>query len=298
MKLGIELADAITTVSPGYAREIQQDAAFGFGLEGVLQRRQKDVYGILNGIDLHTWNPQHDPHIAATFSAEDMAPKLECKNALRESLGLSLTDTPLFGVISRLASQKGIDLLLEAMPRLLQRPLQLVFLGAGDPLLESSLRSLALAHPSRVATRIGFDEPLAHQIEAGCDFFLMPSLYEPCGLNQMYSQRYGTLPVARRTGGLADTIEDWQPALGKGTGFLFDAMQADSLLAAVDRSIRAYRSPADLAQLRQNAMSADFSWERSARQYLEVYAVSRRKNERSGAHRLPIETHRADDRGH
>jgi len=164
--------------------------------------------------------------------------------------------------------------------------------------METALKEVALAHPLRIAGKIGFDEPLAHQIEAGCDFFLMPSLYEPCGLNQMYSQRYGTMPVARRTGGLADTIQDWQPALGKGTGFLFDAMHADALLEAVDRAIVAFRSPADLAQLRRNAMAEDFSWERSAREYLRVYDASRRHRQPTRKGAAASETHQAMPRGH
>jgi len=281
MKLALELSDVITTVSPGYAREIQESAEYGFGLEGVLHERRDALVGILNGIDLNTWNPETDPSIAARFSLQRPAPKSRNKSALQQRLGLLQSDTPLFGVISRLATQKGVDLILEALPRLLQRRLQLVFLGAGDPTLEEELLQVAGENPDRVACRIGFDEELAHQIEAGCDFFLMPSRYEPCGLNQMYSQRYGTIPIVRRTGGLADTVEEWQPATGKGTGFLFDRMVVGEFLAAVDRAETAYQSPAHLAQLRQNAMRADFSWERSARQYLEAYAASRRATTRS-----------------
>jgi starch synthase len=290
MKLALELSDVITTVSPGYAREIQESEEYGFGLQGVLQQRRESLVGILNGIDLDTWNPQSDAAIAARYDVGNLAPKETCRNDLRQRLGLLQTDTPVFGVISRLASQKGIDLILEALPRLLQRRLQLVILGAGDPALEESLQRAARQAPDRVACRIGFDEDLAHQIEAGCDFFLMPSRYEPCGLNQMYSQRYGTPPIVRRTGGLADTVSEWNPARGTGTGFLFDEMRVDALLDAVDRADTAYRSPADLAQLRRNAMQADFSWERSARRYLEAYRASRQSAASAGKPAGALET--------
>ena len=282
MKTGILFADLVTTVSERYAQEIQWTEEFGFGLEGVLRQRHRDLIGILNGVDVAAWDPRRDPHLPHHYSAEDPAPKARNKAALLERIGLppERAAHPLAGVVSRLVDQKGLDLLAAAVPLLLARDLSLVVLGTGQKQYEELFRDLARRHPDRVAARIGFDEPLAHLIEAGADFFLMPSRYEPCGLNQMYSLRYGTLPVVRATGGLADTVREFDPATGQGNGVVFTGYSADELVAAVDRALRILADPAARRRAVQNGMALDSSWERAARRYVEVYRMAIERKQR------------------
>ena len=268
LKAGIAFADRITTVSPSYAQEIQT-AEFGHGLEGLIQHRADVLTGILNGIDVNVWDPATDPHLRARYSATELPRKQINKRALQATLRLSASDVPLLGVVSRLAHQKGIDLIVAAAEQLLALPTQIAVLGSGDAALERALTDLSKHHSDRFAFARGMDEALAHQIEAGADIFLMPSRYEPCGLNQMYSQRYGTVPVVRRTGGLMDTV---QPVHGRrGTGFLFDAATPAALLEAVHEAVSAYRNWHVWPALQYNGMQQDFSWRRSATQYLQLY---------------------------
>ncbi len=271
MRAGIEGADRITTVSPTYAREIQEPER-GAGLHEVIRRWAPDVRGILNGIDTELWDPSSDPHIAAPYDADDLAGKERCRADLREEMGLPEDGGPrvLVGMVSRLAEQKGWDLLGPALPKAMELPIDLVVLGTGLEKYEEMVRGLARRWPDRIGVRIGFDEGLAHRIEAGADAFLMPSRFEPCGLNQLYSLRYGTLPVVRRTGGLADTVTDLDDH-PEGNGFLFTDYRAEPLLDALERMCRARREPERWRAAMRRAMEADHSWERSASEYLELF---------------------------
>jgi starch synthase len=271
LKGGLLFADALTTVSQRYAEEILGPEQ-GHGLDGVLRQRRAALHGILNGVDYARWDPAHDPHLIAPYGPGDLTGKAHCKAALQQSFGLPLAPrTPLFGMVTRLADQKGLDILTEAFPDLLRLDLQLVILGSGDAHYERLLAAEARRAPDRVAVRIAFDEAAAHQVEAGADAFLMPSRYEPCGLNQMYSLRYGTVPVVRITGGLDDTVSDYDPATGHGNGFKFTAYTADALLAAVRRALEVYNRRAEWRRLMATGMACDFSWQRSAQQYLALY---------------------------
>ena len=274
LKAGLVYADAITTVSPTYAQEIQREP-LGFGLQGLLAARAGDLHGILNGIDDGVWNPAIDPLIALRYDAAHVEAKRVNKAALQERLGLPAdTDAPLFGFVGRLTEQKGVDLIAAAAPRITAAPAQVAVLGTGERALEDALQALARARPREVAVRIGFDERLAHLVEAGADGFLMPSRFEPCGLNQMYSQRYGTPPIAHATGGLCDSIVDCTPATlagGTATGFLFREPSAGALAEAVERAIAAYRNPATWRALQRNGMARDFGWSAGARRYAELY---------------------------
>ena len=270
LKGALIFSDLLTTVSRTYAREIRT-SAFGNGLEGVLEERSHDLHGVVNGIDYEVWNPQKDPAIAHPYSADDPEPKAICREVLRRELGLDDAAGPLLGVVTRLAEQKGMDLVLEALPGLLAEGAQLVVLGSGEARLEEAFRAAAEAHPGRVAVRIGYDDELARRIYAGTDVFLMPSRYEPCGLGQLIALRYGGVPVVRRTGGLADTVIEFDPARRTGTGFLLDPFTPDALLAAVRRAASTYRQPTVWKALVKNAMSQDFSWDASAREYVTLY---------------------------
>jgi starch synthase len=275
LKAGLRFADAITTVSPTYAREIQT-GPLGFGLDGVLRARRDALVGIVNGIDTDEWNPASDPLIARHYDGANLGAKVANREALQTRLGLAaMPSAPLFGVVSRLVPQKGIDLVADIAERLVDLPAQLVVLGAGDADLEQRFLALATRHPGRIAVQIGFDNALAHQIEAGSDAFLMPSRFEPCGMNQMYSQRYGTLPIVRRTGGLEDTVVDCTPetlAAGTATGFVFDVAGADDLLAAVRRAATTFADVERWRKVQRNAMARDFSWDAAARRYARTYA--------------------------
>lgn len=274
LKAGLQHADWITSVSPTYAREIQTDAE-GMGLAGLLRWRSEKLSGILNGIDEMVWNPATDPHLSAHYSAEDLSGKAANKRALQRRMGLAEnSQLPLLGVVSRLTEQKGLDLLPPLAAEIAALPAQLAVLGSGSRELEQAFREMAEKHPNRIATRIGFDEGLAHLIEAGADMFLMPSRFEPCGLNQMYSLRYGTPPIVRSTGGLADSVVDCIPAtLSSGTanGFSFVAPASVELLAALRRAVLSWRQPAIWRQLQHNGMRHDWSWQAPAQQYADLY---------------------------
>ena len=273
-------ADAITTVSPTYATEIQGEA-LGFGLDGVLRKRSADLVGVRNGIDTTLWNPESDPRIASRYGRETLDRKRENKRALKSRMNLGSDDElPLLGLVSRLTHQKGIDVLVEATPGLAPLPAQILVLGTGDAELIGRLNAARAKFPQAIAVALGFDEDLAHLIEAGADIFLMPSRFEPCGMNQMYSQRYGTLPVAHATGGLIDTIADGE------TGFLFRDVTAASLVRSVKRALTVYRRPERWRKMQKNAMARDFGWESAAREYAAIYARLRSTSSapsRSGA---------------
>jgi starch synthase len=274
MKAGIAFADALTTVSPRYAREIQSEA-YGCMLEGILRARADRLTGILNGIDVEEWDPARDTLLPARYDSNDFAGKAVCKAYLRRRFGFPEPDRvsprPLFVAVSRLTEQKGIDLMLEALPWVLNRAdLEVVLLGSGERRYEEGLRALAARFPGRVGVTLGFDTVLSHQVEAGGDFFLMPSLYEPCGLNQMYSLRYGTPPIVRATGGLDDSVRD--VALPDGTGFKFEHVRADGLAWAMGRALELWRFPDRLELLRRRGMAVDFSWPVSAERYQRLYA--------------------------
>jgi starch synthase len=273
IKGGLVFADWVSTVSPTYAREIQTPE-YGCGLEGLLADRADHLTGILNGVDYRDWSPCNDAHLVRPYSARRPAGKADNKRALQQAFGLPQLDVPLLGHVGRLVEQKGIDLLLEILPGLLARDVQLVLLGSGHAKLEKALQKLQADHPRQVGIRIGYSEPLAHRLEAGADLFLMPSRFEPCGLNQLYSLRYGTVPIVRRTGGLADSVVDATPerlADGTATGFQFDAAEAPELLAAIERALALYDQPEAWRKLVTRGMQQDFSWTRSAQRYLELY---------------------------
>ena len=270
MKAGLVFADALTTVSPTYAREILTPHG-GHSLDPVLRQRQRDLHGILNGIDVAEWDPATDPHLPAHYSARAPAGKARCKAALLRELGLpERLETPLVAVVSRLAEQKGIDLVAAAVPDLLARDARLAVLGSGMPAYEEALARAARERPDRMAVRLGFDEGLAHRIEAGADVFLMPSRFEPCGLNQMYSLRYGTVPVVRAVGGLDDTVEDYD-GWNRGTGFKFREYSPPALLLAVRRALETFRDRRAWRGLVARGMAQDFSWGRSAETYEQLY---------------------------
>jgi starch synthase len=265
LKAGIACADAITTVSATYAQEIRTDE-FGCGMQGLLQRRKSDLHGIVNGIDEREWNPASDLRIQQPYDANSLDLKAVNKAALQRRLGLRVDAAiPLLGMVGRLTHQKGIDLVASVADDLAALPAQLAILGKGEREHEIAVAACAGRHPGSIAAAIGFNEDLAHAIEAGADVFLMPSRFEPCGLNQMYSQRYGTLPVARATGGLVDTIADGE------TGFLFKPAESAALLAAVKRALEAYALPSRWRELQRAAMARDFSWAGAARQYAALY---------------------------
>jgi len=269
---GILYADGVSTVSPTYAQEIQTPA-HGAGLDGFLRARKTTVVGILNGVDYEEWSPEIDRYLPARYSAADRSNKTVCKQALVESLGLPyVPSAPVVGIVSRLAGQKGFDLLGEVMPGLLQRNgFQLTVLGSGEPGLEDMFTRLQRAFPRQVCFFQGFNNKLAHQIEAGADMFLMPSRYEPCGLNQLYSLRYGTVPIVHKTGGLADTVRPWHPRTRTGTGFVFEHHDAAGVRWAMQAALATYRDQPAWARLVDNGMAADFSWERQARRYEFLY---------------------------
>jgi starch synthase len=274
LKAGLFYADHITTVSPNYAREIQQEP-LGMGFQGLLSHRASVLTGILNGIDTDAWDPETDPYIARYYNATRLPAKQENKQALQQRMGLGVDDTiPLLGVIGRFTHQKGFDVIIDAAADLLRMPAQLAVLGTGDVKLQDAFVALARANPGRVAVQVGYDEGLAHQIEAGADIFLMPSRFEPCGLNQMYSQRYGTIPVVHDTGGLHDSVVDVTAETSAdktATGFVFAPVSREGLTAAVKRAIAAYQDKKAWRQLQKNGMACDFSWDASAQHYVDLY---------------------------
>jgi starch synthase len=271
LKAGVTFADVITTVSPRYAREILTEA-FGCSLDSILRGRQRDLVGILNGADYSEWNTTDNPLLNHPYSSQDLRGKAAEKLDLQTELGLAAAaDVPLFGNVSRLVEQKGSDILLGALEEMLSTPMQFVLLGSGSPWLERAFQRLVFRHRGKVAVRIGYDHALAHRIEAATDFFLMPSRFEPCGLNQMYSLRYGTLPIVRATGGLDDSITDLTENAQTATGIKFREPSARALAKAIRKALVLYGRKALFGLMRQNGMARDFSWERTAGEYLKVY---------------------------
>jgi len=282
MKAGIVYADAINTVSKKYSEEIQT-VEYGYGLEGILRKRRSRLYGILNGVDYKEWDPADDPHLIARYDLNDLHGKKECKKDLLKEFHLpsTLGNAPLLGMISRLADQKGFDLLVEILEELFTLDIGFVLLGTGDQKYHDLFTQIAHKYHQKAGIRIAYDDKLAHKIEAGADFFLMPSRYEPCGLNQIYSLKYGTIPIVRATGGLDDTITPYDPVSKKGNGFKFVRYEAKEFLNTIRGAIRIYSQPEHWKQLLRNAMTADFSWKRSAEAYLQLYRKALEEKMRS-----------------
>jgi starch synthase len=271
LKAGIATADVLTTVSPRYAREILTEQ-YGEGLDGLLRQRQAKLRGILNGVDYDEWRTLKNPHLKAGYSGRNLRGKAVNKTALLKELGLSVSPAmPLFGSVTRLAGQKGLDILIPALHEMLHAPMRFVLLGSGETAYELALRQLQRRFPDRIGLQIGFDEALSHRIEAACDFYLMPSRFEPCGLNQMYSLRYGTVPIVRATGGLDDTVIDATESASGANGIKFHTYSVVAMTMAIRKSLALYRRPVLLRQYRRNGMAADFSWDKTAGRYLEAY---------------------------
>ena len=280
LKGGLVYSDMLTTVSRKYAEEIQTPE-FGEKLDGLLHQRAADLREILNGVDYTQWDPATDGNLAAHYTPEDFQGKRECRADLLHAFGLEKVadSTAVIGIVSRFATQKGFDLVAAAGDRLTERDAVVVALGTGEPVYERFFRDWAFRNPRQVAVQIRYDDALAHKVEAGSDIFLMPSRYEPCGLNQIYSLKYGTVPVVRATGGLDDTIENWDPMMGTGTGFKFAGLSPDELLAAIDRALKAFPDKNGWRRLMRNGMEQNYGWERPAREYAAVYEeVARRRS--------------------
>ena len=274
LKAGIAYSDAITTVSPRYAQEIQT-AAFGFGLEGLLSKRGHEIKGILNGIDTDEWNPETDPHLVKNYTASKISGKQKVKIALLEKLGLNigLSNSPLLGVVSRLTHQKGLDMLLPNMQHLIDAGCQFALLGSGERTLETAFQEFAKRYPGRISITVGYNEPLSHQIMAGCDMFIMPSRFEPCGLNQLYGLAYGTPPIVNATGGLADSVmESHTDNHHNTTGFVMSETTPEGLLACIQRALKIFNTDEKTwRQIQKNGMSQNLSWDKSALEYLTLY---------------------------
>ncbi|MGH7975354.1 MAG: glycogen synthase GlgA [Limisphaerales bacterium] len=276
LKAGIVFADVITTVSPRYAREIATEE-FGCGLDDQLRRRQKNLFGILNGVDCEEWDPARDSFLSRNYSVARLSGKTANKLALQKETGLPENKKiPLFGTISRLAEQKGVDIQLGALVEMLSAEIQFVLLGSGSPAYEKGYQELARLFPKKVAVRIGYDEGLSHRIEAGCDFYLMPSRFEPSGLNQMYSLRYGTIPIVRVTGGLDDSVIDFTQDAELANGIKFQEYSARALAKAMRKALAVYQQPELLRRCRRNAMKMNFSWEQTVDQYIEIYQIAKK----------------------
>lgn len=273
MKGAIVFADRISTVSPRYAREIQT-LEYGAGLDGILRNRVKDLSGILNGADYAKWNPATDPHLPANYNAEDLAGKAVCKQQFQHLVGLPERDVPLFGIVSRLVWQKGFDLVMDSIHRLPEGMAQIAILGTGEAKIEQQLKSLEYQRPDEVRVMLDFNVPVAHQLQAACDFFLMPSRYEPCGLSQFYSFAYGAIPIVRRIGGLADTVIDLNRVnskKGTANGLAFVPLTAHSLSSRMLQAIELYGKPDAFRALQARGMAADYSWDRSCGDYIDLY---------------------------
>jgi starch synthase len=271
LKSGIVYADVISTVSETYAREIRSSNEYGRGLEGVIASRQNDLYGILNGIDYDMWNPTKDDYIKSTFEESDLRGKSRCKKALQKDTSLGEENYPIIGMVSRLADQKGFDLVAAAIDSIMSREVQLVILGEGDEHYHQMLHKIAERYPGKLSVNIEFNEPLAHQIYAGSDLFLMPSRFEPCGLGQMIAFRYGAIPIVHNTGGLADTVIDYSKNPDQGNGFSFDEYSPESMMDAINRSLELYTNKRKWNALAKRVMSLDYSWKHSASKYIELY---------------------------
>ena len=276
LKGALVFSDFVTTVSKKYSQEIQT-TEYGFGLEGVLRQRAATVTGILNGVDYDEWSPQTDKFAVTKYSPQDLSGKLRCKHDLLHAFGVTNTDSrvPVIGIVSRFAAQKGFDLIAQIMDRLAREEMVVVALGAGDKPYEEMFQQFSKQFPNKIAVKVAYDNSIAHKIEAGADMFLMPSRYEPCGLNQIYSLKYGTVPVVRATGGLDDTIEPWDARTGKGTGFKFSDYTGEALLATIKQALLAYQDPSSWQALMRNGMGRDFSWGASAREYGKIYERAR-----------------------
>jgi len=276
LKGALVYSDFVTTVSKKYSQEIQT-AEFGFGLEGVLRDRASSVAGIVNGVDYNEWSPEKDKYIAARYSSQDLGGKAACKRDLLAAFGVTeaAANVPVIGIVSRFAAQKGFDLIAQVMDRLAREEMIVVALGAGDKVYEEMFLRLNKQYPQKIAVKVAYDNAIAHKIEAGSDMFLMPSKYEPCGLNQIYSLKYGTVPIVRATGGLDDTIEAWNPRTAKGTGFKFATYNSESLLLSIKEALRWFRDQTSWQTLMRNSMAKDFSWTTSAREYIRVYERAR-----------------------
>ena len=276
LKGALAYADFVTTVSRKYSHEIQT-AEFGFGLDGVLRDRSTTVTGILNGVDYDEWSPEKDRFIAAQYSAQDLSGKLQCKRDLLASFGVNDADEklPVIGIISRFAAQKGFDLISQIMERLAREEMIVTVLGSGDKHYEEMFLNLNKRFPKKIIVKVAYDNAIAHKIEAGSDMFLMPSRYEPCGLNQIYSLKYGTVPIVRATGGLDDTIDPWDARTGKGTGFKFTEYNGELLLTTIKEALRAFRDQTSWQALMRNGMGKDFSWNVSAKEYARVFERAR-----------------------
>jgi starch synthase len=277
LKGGLEFADYLTTVSRRYAKEIQTPE-YGSGLEGVIRTREDRLVGILNGVDYSVWSPESDTFIAQNFSAHNLEGKQACKKALLEQFRLPKEnlDRPLIGIVSRFADQKGFDLIAQEAPQFMKENLAVVALGTGQKEYETLFKELAAKYPAKVGVKIGYDNALAHMIEAGSDMFLMPSRYEPCGLNQIYSLRYGTIPIVRATGGLDDTIQNFDSRTQQGTGFKFEEYTGEALLQCVRAALKVYAKPKAWQALQAQAMAKDFSWKASAAAYVTLYEAARK----------------------
>jgi starch synthase len=284
LKGALNFSDYLTTVSRKYAEEIQT-AEYGHGLDGVVRDCADRLVGILNGVDYGVWSPAKDKLIAAKYSPKDLSGKLACKKNLLEVFGLppETVNKPLIGIVSRFADQKGFDLIAEVAPVLLTEDVAIVALGAGEPKYEKMFHELAELYPEKLSVKVAYDNILAHKIEAGADMFLMPSRYEPCGLNQIYSLKYGTVPVVRATGGLDDTIEPFDPGTERGTGFKFQAYDGAALLGAIRQALDAYRNAAAWRRVQANGMAKDFSWRASAIEYARLYEVAWKSRNRKDA---------------
>jgi len=272
LKGALVFADFITTVSRKYSQEIQS-IEYGFGLEGVLRNRASTVTGILNGVDYGEWSPQTDKFIAAKYSPDNLTGKVKCKHDLLAAFGMEKADPklPVIGIVSRFAAQKGFDLIAQIMDRLAREEMIIVALGTGDKEYEEMFLRMNKQFPNKIAVKVAYDNTIAHKIEAGADMFLMPSRYEPCGLNQIYSLKYGTVPIVRATGGLDDTIEPWDARTGKGTGFKFSEYNGESLLLTIKQALQAFRDQSSWHGLMKNGMNKDFSWNASAKEYARLY---------------------------
>ena len=276
LKGALAFSDYVTTVSKKYSQEIQT-TEYGFGLEGVLRLRAATVTGILNGVDYEEWSPETDKFVAAKFTPADLRGKAKDKQDLLQTFGITKADAklPVIGIVSRFAAQKGFDLIAQVMDRLAREDMILIVLGTGDKEYEEMFLRLQKQFPQKIAVKVAYDNTIAHKIEAGADMFLMPSRYEPCGLNQIYSLKYGTVPIVRATGGLDDTIEPWDARTGKGTGFKFYEYNGESLLLTVKAALQAFRDEASWQVLMRNGMGRDFSWGASAKEYVKVYERAR-----------------------
>ncbi len=272
LKAGIVYSDYVTTVSSTYASEISESEKYGFGMEGVLKKKKKAFSGVVNGIDYSIWNPDTDQFIPFKYSVKTLDAKVENKKYLLKKFDMkSGTNVPLIGMVTRLVEQKGVDLLIDAFADLMKMDVRLILLGTGEKQYHTKLEALAKKHPDKFALELAYDDEMAHLIEGAADIFLMPSKFEPCGLNQLYSLKYGTLPVVRKTGGLADTVKEVNPQKGTGTGFFFEAYNAGEMLKAISRAVELFADQKSWQKIMRNAMNEDFSWTSSAKQYEELY---------------------------